>query len=308
MFVAALGWAQTADYFPLEVGNQWIYRSSGFGGVTTVSMEVTGRRTMAAQDYFVVKDFREREVLVRQSEDGTLLILQDGGEGVWVPFGASDGDAFRSVVDACSTDGKLMSHAASYAGPIGGFGDAVEVRYSGRCADAGLVRELFLPWVGLVRREETTIGGTRAYDLIYASLGGVTYVSEPHVSFTLTLDRSAYGSNLPSVIPQMTARLTLRNTQDRPWRLSFPTTQDFDLVLRNAQGDEVYRWSKGKAFGQVFRDVPISGEKNWTVVVPLADAGGRLFAPGRYTAEASLATSPAGQFTSRVFFEILALP
>ena len=50
MLVPVLACAQTADYFPLDVGNQWIYRTSGFGSVTTVSMEVTGRRTVAAPE------------------------------------------------------------------------------------------------------------------------------------------------------------------------------------------------------------------------------------------------------------------
>jgi hypothetical protein len=308
----AIALAQT-DYFPLQIGNQWFYRSSGFGGSSVVSIEVTGRRTVGAQPYFVLKDFQSRELLVRETSDGVLMISDASGEGVWVPFAAPDGGSFSSAVDACSTQGRVVSHAAHYEGPVGIFDDALEVRYSGGCADAGFTRELFLPWVGLVRREETTIGGPRVYDLIYAELGGVTFVSESQVSFILTLDKSTYVENLqPPVDPrravaQMTARLTLRNTQQPPLQLTFPTGQDFDLVLRNERGDEVYRWSRGRVFTQVFRNVAVSGEKNWVIVVPLADAGGNPLPVGQYTAEASLATTPPGQYTARLSFQITAV-
>jgi hypothetical protein len=302
LLLPAIAVAQT-DYFPLQIGNQWFYRSSGFGGGSVVSIEVTGRRTVGAQSYFVLKDFQNRELLVRETTDGALMISGANGEGVWVPFAASDGDSFSSAVDACSTQGRVVSHAARYEGPVGMFDDALEVRYSGRCNDAGFTRELFLPWVGLVRREETTIGGPRVYDLIYAELGGVTFVSDSQVSFILTLDKSVYVSS-GATITSMTARLTLRNTQQPPLRLTFPSGQDFDLVLRNARGDEVYRWSRGKVFTQLVRDVALSGEKNWVVVLPLTDTSGNPLPAGQYTAEASLATAPPGQYTARVAFEI----
>ena len=43
----------------------------------------------------------------------------------------------------------------------------------------------------------------------------------------------------------MTARMTLRVVQDQPLALTFNTGQLYDLVIRNANGDGVYRWSNG---------------------------------------------------------------
>lgn len=280
--VAAL--AQPEEYFPLQAGNQWVYRTSGFSGGQVLPIEVAGYENVAGRAYFVLRGFPGGELLLRQSPDGNLLIYdrRAGQETLWFPFAAGEGESFDSGIHECSPRGTIVSRSSPYEGPIGSFDNGLEIRYSGgRCADAGLEREIFLPWVGLVRRTETTIGGPRHYDLIYAQLGGVTYVSEPHVSFALAFS-SAW----------RTARLTLRNS-GAPIRLQFPTSQDFDLTLRTEAGAEVYRWSAGKSFAQIFRDVNVSGEKNWTVIVPALPAG-------KYIAEAWLTTEGGKRYVASV--------
>ena len=75
----------------------------------------------------------------------------------------------------------------------GNFGNAILVKYGpNACADAGLNGEYYLPGVGLVHRAYLTIAGPSSFDLIYARIGGRTYLSEPHISFSLALDRSLY--------------------------------------------------------------------------------------------------------------------
>lgn len=290
--------AQAPDYFPLQLGNQWVYRVSGVAAGSPLVVEVADQQTVGGNVYFVLRGFSNRSLLVRESDDGTLLLYDPAAqqERVWVRFGAAEGESFASAIDPCSAQATLTSRAAHYEGPVGVFDDALEVRYSVHCADAGFERELFLPWVGLARRTEFTLGGPRSYDLIYAELGGVTYVTEPQVSFSLAL------SVQPS---QLTARITLRNTQAVPLPLEFPSSQDFDLVLWNQAGDEVYRWSADKVFLAVIRNTSFSGEKNWAVVIPLADAQGHPFPPGRYVAEANLATSSPDQYVARAAFQIV---
>ena len=93
--------------------------------------------------------------------------------------------------------------------------------------------------------------------------------------------------------------MTLRVVQDQPLNLTFGTSQLYDLVIRNANGDAVYRWSDGKAFAQIVQTVPFGpGEKNFTVVANLG------FPPGKYTAEGYLTTSGTKSYTATVGFEI----
>ena len=69
--------------------------------------------------------------------------------------------------------------------------------------------------------------------------------------------------------------------------------------LRNEKGEEVYRWSTGKGFIQIFRTLKIGpGEKNFAVIVPLDN-----LTPGKYVAEANLATDNPKQYVASVPFE-----
>ena len=47
----------------------------------------------------------------------------------------------------------IASRKTNYKGPIGQFDNALEIRYTeSACRDAGITREVYLPWVGLVER------------------------------------------------------------------------------------------------------------------------------------------------------------
>lgn len=285
--LAAIAFSQTPDYFPLQVGNQWVYRVTGRSATNSIVVEVTGQQTAGDHAYFTLRGFPSGQMLVRVAEDGKLAIFNPATnrEETWVDFGAPQGSSFASAIDTCTQQGTLDSGSTHFEGPLGAFDNALVVKYSGRCADAGLEKEVFLPWIGLVQRTETTIAGPLTYNLVYAALGGVTFAAEPQLSFSL------------SVANRM-ARMTLRNTQTNPVAVAFPSGQDFDLVLKDQSGTEVYRWSAGKMFTQIFRNLQITGEKNWVAVIPDS------VPDGRYTAEAFLSTAPPGQYTASVAIEL----
>jgi hypothetical protein len=248
-------------------------------------------------------------------EDGTLYVRdpeKGQPEQVWAAFGAPEGVPYRTAVGPCNQVATIESRSAKYSGPIGEFQTGLRISYppSG-CADAGLTEEVFLPYVGLVRRTATTIAGPITYDLIYARMGGVTVISEREVSFQLSLDRSLYYANLmPPVdprrsVPEMTARLTLRSTHERPLPLVFPSGQSYDLVLKTEDGQVVYRWSEGKAFTAVFRTEDFGpGEKNHVVVVRLAGKDEKPLPQGKYIAEAWLTTIGPRVYSASAGIEI----
>lgn len=285
-FLTFSGLAQHPDYFPLQVGNQWIYRSSPPFRSTWI-VEVTGQRSIAGRDYFEVRGF-PGVTLLRKNDAGALVFYDVGGarEKNWVAFSTPVGEVFATEIDQCNRSAVIRSQAARLRGPLGEFDNGLEVVYhiSG-CADAGLTQEVFLPYVGLIERRQTTIAGEQAFSLIYARLGGYTVFSEKELAFGVTLDSAAYRRG-----DTISARLTLRNTQPEILSLTFPSGQDYELVIQNESGREVYRWSDGRAFTQAIRMITIQGERNWVILAPIGPGGADLTA-GNYTATASLAVS-----------------
>lgn len=291
--VLAITASAQQDYFPLQVGNQWVYRVGGAFNGGTRTVEITGSRTINAREYFVTTGLSAEPLLLRKNDEGTLVFLteSDNQEHTWVAFQARVGEAFRTEIDDCNPTAVIRSKTAKLQNPLGEFDNALEVGYApGRCADAGLNRESFLSNIGLAQRRESNFAGEQVWDLVYARLGFTT-VGEKELSFSGTLDSSRYRAGAV-----MTIRMTLRSTQEQPLRLTFPSGQDYDVIFRNEAGETVYVWSSTRTFIQVVRTVEINGEKNWALTVPAPAA------PGRYTATLKLAV-PSGYETT-VPFEV----
>ena len=283
--LACLAPALTAaqpDYFPLQVGNQWSFRTSRLGQPFTVA--VTGTQDAAAQTYFIVQGFPTGTVWMRMADDGTLYSYDPDtkAESVWAAFGSPEGQTYSTSVGPCNQTARITSKSAKLDIPIGHFENGLSIEYlPAGCADAGLTSEAYLPYIGLVRREATSIAGPVVYDLAYARLnGGLTYLSAPEQSFTLSLDNLVYPAGA-----SITARLTIRNTQ-APLTLTFPNGQRYDVVVRDAKGSVVYQWSRGKLFIQMVGTVVVNGEQTWLIPFAAPDAA------GKYTVEAWLASDP----------------
>jgi hypothetical protein len=311
-FVLFAGLAAAAtDYFPLEPGNLWIYRA----GAETMTIEVLRTEVAANRAYSVVRGFPGADLWLRMDEAGSLWAYDPASrrEAVWADLNAPEGTEYDTAIDPCSRRARIASRAARYSGPVGSFDNALRIVYPPTgCADAGITEEIYLPWVGLVRRTLTTIAGPRAYELIYARLGGVTYISATGVSASLWLDRAVYFANLMPPIdplraaPEMTARLTLDNSTYESLELVFPSGQSYDLSIRNAKDEIVYRWSDGKAFTMVFRRETLAPrhERSYVVVLRLGDQDGKPLPQGLYTAEAWLATEGGKRYAATAGFQI----
>ena len=278
------------DYFPLEVGNQWVYRASGPGEARVV--EVT--RTEVLEDgnaWHLLEGWPGGSHWIRMSPDGKVIQFDRELriEKLWYDFSAEEGREY--VPSLPGTGGaSIGSRSSRYNGPIGSHGNALRIDY--KAADvASLEREYFIPYVGLVSRVESTGNGTVTYDLIYSRTGGVTVVSGPEISFGLAVDPA---------LRTPVGRITVRNTTGRPYTLTYPSGQIFEFVVKDAGGETVYVWSADKIFPAGFQTENLTGEKQYVITLP-----SRLRA-GRYTAEAWLTTySPANKtFFASVGFEL----
>jgi len=271
------------DYFPLQVGNQWTYRASRLGDAFTV--EVSDTAMAGDRSYFVVQGFPTGTVWLRMADDGTLYGYSPdtGKESVWAAFGAGEGVAYPTGIAPCNSTAMVRSRSAKVDIPIGHFDTALTIEYPpANCADAGLTGESYLPYVGLVRREQTSIAGPVVYDLMYARLNyGLTDLTAPEQTFTVGLGGTVFAPGAGA-----TVRMTLRNTLPQPLSLTFPSGQRYDVAVRDDTGATVYQWSRGKLFTLLFGTLQLTGEKTWTATFPAPPQA------GKYTVEAWLATSP----------------
>jgi hypothetical protein len=316
---------------PLEEGNTWIYRTSIAGASASYTVRVDRAATFGAHTYYSVVTEGQitgfistvppspgdtvaapaiSPLWLRNSEDGRIMMWDErtSSERLYLDTAAEPGTSSESSIDPCNPTSTVVSRAAKYSGPIGDFNYALQIRYGpGGCADAGLETDFLLPWVGLVSRTTQTIAGPRRYDLVYARLG-VTVISAPELSFSLSLDRSSYTANLmppiapENAIPRVHARITLRNTTPDPVKLDFSTGQVYEMVLWNDQGKVVWRYSDGRAFTQAFHSLTVSrGERIWNETIRLAPGNSAGIAPlpaGRYVLECWLTTTEGRTFTA----------
>ena len=277
-----------ADYFPLAVGNQWIYRAENAIGRETVVTEIRSTEEVSGQQYFVYQSLDGQKVRLRRNEQGQLVVLRtDGSEGLWADFSA---ERYGTAFDQCTGEATVETREASVSLGRQTLTNGLAVRYApAACADAGITRETFVPGVGLAEREVTTIAGPRVYRLTYARAGGVAVFGGPEHSFRLSLDRSSYE---PEFV--FHAKLTLENSTGQPLLLQFSSGQSFDLFLKDARGNSVYTWSATRLFIAVMREETVDGEKNWTATDRL-----RL-EPGEYVMEAVLTTVGGRAYSATV--------
>ncbi len=291
---AIAGFAQ--DYFPLHVGNQWVYRQTGPLPLDPVVVDIVESQVMEGRAFSLLRGLPEGPLWLRQDGDGILYSLDPltMREAVWARFRTAEGDTYGTAINACNTTAKVDSRNATVKVPAGEWGGALAISYPGpTCADAGVESEVFLPWIGLVKRTSASIAGPASLELIYARVGGVTVLGQPEVSFAVTLDKAVYQPG-----DMITARLTMRATQPAPVIVNFPSGQRFDLAIRNRAGETVYSWGRDKLFPQVTGTESIQGERNWVLRAPVpAEAGA-------YAAEAWLATGTAQSFRGTVSFSV----
>ena len=269
LLLAVTAGART-DYFPLAAGNVWHYQCTGAcGGQATVLMQVTGTRTVQDQTYFVVQGpntspWFSFQTWVRSDGSGALIQYDQDAlrESTWYDFSAAK--------------------PSRYQGPAGTFDNAVEI-------DSADSQDWFVPGLGLVARRTATL----ALDLISVRRGGTRVTAPTDLAVQISLDQ-------PSSSASLSARLTVRNTTGQPVTLTFPTGQIYDLEIRNATNDVVYRWSRDKVFTQIFASLGLQGEKTWTIVAPLTN-----LPAGRYVVQAWLAVEgPPRAYSASTAFDL----
>ncbi len=185
---AALVQAQGTDYFPLQVGNQWILESES-PTRELLNIEVLRGRMQDGKAYFLVSGYAPEQRWIRQADDGTVYSFNEqwGYEDLLAQLRPGAGE-YRSLLGVCEQSAEPASQLAAYRGPYLQSAKAVAIQY-GRtaCRDAGLTEEIYAADIGPVRRSVTTFAGGRTFDLVYARVNGSVILSKAR-EIVLTYD------------------------------------------------------------------------------------------------------------------------
>lgn len=287
-----------AQYFPLQIGNQWIYRVDE-GPVKDLRVaEVIRSERVDDKEYFVYRGIQGDTARLRITAENKLVALQpDGNEALWADFNAAEGTHYPTAFDECTGRGTVETRdgMAELLDRI--WIGGIQVRYGATtCADAGVVRDLYLPGLGLAERTYQSFTGPRRYRLTYARIGNASVVTGGEYGFRVSLDQRTYPSRA-----RIHLRMTLENWTKEPLVLQFNSGQSFDFAIRDARGETVYTWSANKLFTQELREEKVTGEKNWTVTEELA------LRPGEYTLEGWLTTGRRPVYRAQVPITVLAI-
>jgi hypothetical protein len=293
------------EYFPLFVGNHWVYRgvtqqlAGGRSDTFLVKIAVTGTEAIGGRTYHVLEGFDRPRTLVRRDEQGAIWEYdgQRAEERLLLPFHAPEGERINGLPRGCGPGGSIASRSHHYQGPVGEFHFATLLTLInvGTCIGGAVPEtEVYLPWVGMLFRSGRSTGGVGSrfeMHLIYARLGGVTVVSEPEAAVSLSLSKRVFRAG---EAPLLTARVALRDTLPDPP----PRQQRFEIEIRDQRGDPVYR---------TFDAVPTgAGETVHSILIPLADSKGLPLGEGRYTVRAAIGGSDAPLYSASASFEIVA--
>lgn len=271
-FLAAAGALSAADYFPLQNGNSWTYRAAG--GTAQFTIRVGTPALVDGEIWYSLSGYVPQRLLVRYEGDRLLYLDdQDGQPRQLTSF--QPGASWKAPLRQCAETGEAQSKPAAYSGPTGPIDNALEIRYTtSTCADAGDLSELYADHLGMLRRTVQSFAGPVNYELVSARLVSAAIETLPNGRFTVSAAPAA---------GELAVTLRLQLSPAPPITLTFPTSQQYDLVVRDDTGKVVYQWSDGRFFSQSEHSISVSSEWNTEFRVPAPG-------PGVYTVQAWLAT------------------
>ncbi len=289
--------AQVPDYFPLVSGSQWVYRGS-FAS-ESLTLRVGAERLIEGRTYTELSGYASAPLLLRRLDSGAFVFWNEATKQD-APFLDFSGASYSNPASECREQVRAVTEPVKYDGPLGSFDNARELRFApGICADTGTTQELFVPGLGLVRRTVTSFLGPKQFDLVYAQIGGVTYLSDAQITFALSLNVFPGERETTTLSP----RLVLTNRSGADLVLDFLSGQRYDFRLLDAAGDVMYTWSSTRLFPAVLGQELIRNERVWqeTFAVP-------TLRPGNYSLEAFLTNSDGKRFRATAGFVVKSTP
>jgi hypothetical protein len=292
------GVRMSADFLPLEVGNQWTYEVFNEAGQKTGTLEfgvmeyriVSGRSFYRLNQFPFVEDGASLSLIRYDRQERQYMRMIDNEEG---PLFLADG----TRVEVLQTDDSKLPLKFVLRGDLvdltfqRGMGIVEARMHAGRDVQ---IAKLSAVRVGERRAAEAVSKGAPALpqppppDQKNKGLAdNVVAASEDTV--VLDVQASAVSGGTKFV-------LTVINSTDKlvPFRFNSGQTYDF-RVIDPGTGQEIWSWARRMFFTQVIRQEALRPNRNWTyeVVWNHRDNELNVVPPGTYQVIGSIATQPA---------------
>ncbi len=293
ILISATGFAESApDFFRLEPGSVREYRAQTSTDSFTIRVGTMGIMHNEHVHYAVTGYGKDTLLIHRDDRTGALYYLNQDTEQDTLLTSIEQGPGwFQANQRPCDQEGHAEG-LVPYLGPSGEFANALAIRYrSYGCADTGIESERYVENLGMVQRTFQTFAGPVHYDLVHASIGPMLVTEQPGTTFSVGVRRTS----LPRVIVDLRWNAPAQGAE-----LEMPTSQEYEVVLRNAKGDILWRWSDGQFFLQQPRTRTVR-HLSYDVEVPLQFYG-ILLNKGVYTVEAWLTTVQERRYAGSVSF------
>lgn len=166
-------WATQPDFFPLQVGNQWVLQTTS-ASPQLLTIEVLRSRVQNGETYYLLSGYAPDSLWVRQTADGALVAIDEklGEERKLAQLAAGRG-GYRTTLGGCDQLGHPFAVTTPHRGSNFDFTESLTIAYvSTSCRDVGIEKETYAPNVGLAQRSIITIGGPVTFDLAYARVAG----------------------------------------------------------------------------------------------------------------------------------------
>lgn len=245
------------SYFPLEVGNQWVYKRTALGGSEHWRVTVDARLAEEGGPVrFALDGYLGSRRTVHSGMDGnvTELRLDGSGENFWYLLDSSVGKSWELRLDNLLADSPLLrcvhrselilaSRTETVEVPAGSFRDVIRIDFTSFCSDAGIVSEWFAPGIGLVRRVESSFAGPIVSELVHAEVGDLVLPVEAY-STSLSLEKGNYVNNFmapgaPDAIATLQGIFVLRNDSSDPSEFTFAGCKSVSISVVNDRGQSL---------------------------------------------------------------------
>ena len=307
---ATLSAAPPRNFFPLEPGNEWILRDSS--GEFQVHITVGTPLGRDGVTFYSVNGFADQRLWIRQTDSGALLYLdpETDEERPLLDFQASP-DAWQptAVRSNCLQEAQRAAAAIPYQPRRSNSpAAATTLLYrSSRCSPDTIQEERYVENLGPVFRKVTTVEGYELdMELVFAHVGSLDFNPTPNRAFQVALEETHLSRDRAEAPIPVRGHVRLTGSNySIPTRLRFPLLNRLEIILRNEQGDIVYRLTDSASQLPVSRTVDVGASFSIPFQFPFADRHGKALPDGQYSLTAWFLTDdPEPRFVAQTQFRV----
>ncbi|WP_313917914.1 BsuPI-related putative proteinase inhibitor [Tahibacter sp.] len=242
------GNAAASEFLPLNVGDVATFATAS-GATREISVDDSAGSWRHVNAFplmgagWISSEPTDSRVYAYNEDTGASVLLAD--------FARSTGTRFTLALGGCNTSATVAARNLNVSVPAGSFQRVTRLDFGRNCADAGLISAWFAPNVGLVKWSESNIAGAKEYSLQTARIGATT-IGQAAAAEGVRVSALLPGPRvLNNVTPRVSASLKIENTGTQAQTFTCPSSQQFEITLRDAAGDVVNVWSATRRFAQI---------------------------------------------------------